>query len=227
MHKGCRSPKYSEEKLERIKEKGQAYLEGFEGEFKKDVEQGILFDGLTKLNNSNTENITKFINLNTVNITLMITTKKSEASSTPVSTDACTKRVSKLTKPAKVPSWTKDMFLETYTNQLTTWTGINEDVPEYVKYHDLIEELKKNEEIKGLQGYVADHILPVLIKKTDQTVDKVVELLDRKYGRSRTEKVKEVIEDLFKFREDQYKDDDELMLAMRVTSETSRIEDDI
>ena len=84
------------------------------------------------------------------------------------------------------------------------WMQINEIVPVYVKFPDIIKELKKNKEIKGLQRYVADHILPVLINKTDQTIDKVVELLDGKYGRSRTEKVKEVIEDLFRLREDQY-----------------------
>ena len=72
------------------------------------------------------------------------------------------------------------MSLETYTKQIMTWTGINEDVPEYVKFHDLIEELKKNKDIKGLQRYVAEHILPVLIKMTDQTLEKVVELLDVK-----------------------------------------------
>ena len=98
---------------------------------------------------------------------------------------------------------------------MATWTEINEDVPEYVKYHDLIDELKKNKDIKGLQRYIADHILLVLIKKTDQTIDKVAELLDARYGRLRTEKVEEAIEDLFKFREDQYEDDDEFMLAMK------------
>ena len=92
---------------------------------------------------------------------------------------------------------------------------INKDVPEYFKYHDLIEVLKKNKDIKGLQRYIADHILPVLVKKIDQTVDRVAGLLDIRYGRSRTEKVEDVIEDLFKFREDNYKDDDELMLAMK------------
>ena len=66
-----------------------------------------------------------------------------------------------------------------------------------------------------MQRYVAEHILPVLIKKTDQTIDKVAELLDARYGRLRTEKVEEAIEDLFKFREDQYEDDNELMLAMK------------
>ena len=141
--------------------------------------------------------------------------KKDEASSTPSTTNAGVSRVSKLTKPAKVPSWTKDMSLETYTKQITTWTGINDDVPEYVKFHDLIEELKKNKDIKGLQRYVAEHILPVLIKKTDQTIEKVVELLDMKYRRSRTEKVEEAIEDLLKFREDQYEDDNKLILAMK------------
>ena len=51
--------------------------------------------------------------------------------------------------------------------------------------------------------------------KTDQTLDKVIELLDMKYGISRTEKVEDVIEDYLKFREDQYEDDDELILAMK------------
>ena len=120
----------------------------------------------------------------------------------------------KLTKPAKVPSWTKDMSLETYVKQLTTWQQINEDIPEFAKYHELIEELKKNKEIKGLQKFLADHILPVVVTKDDQNVKKVVTLLNERYGRTRTEKVEEAIEDLFKFREDNYDDDDELMLAM-------------
>ena len=92
--------------------------------------------------------------------------------------------------------------IETYNKELATWMDINEDVPEYVKYHDLIEGLKKNNEIKGLQRYIVDHILPVLVKKTDQTVDKVAGLLDMRYGRSRTEKVEDAIEDLFRFRKD-------------------------
>ena len=38
--------------------------------------------------------------------------------------------------------------------------------------------------------------------------------MNERYGRTRTEKVEEVIENLFRFRENQYEDDDELMLAM-------------
>ena len=55
----------------------------------------------------------------------------------------------------------------------------------------------------------------MLEKKEDKTITKVTGLLDIRYGRSRTEKVEDVIEDLFKFREDDYEDDDALMLAMR------------
>ena len=130
-------------------------------DFKKEVEQGILLDGLTKLINSNKENMTTLVTLFKDSI------KKDGASSISSTVDAGVGRVSKLTKPAKVPSWTKDMSLETYTKQITTWTGINEDVPEYMKFHDMIEELKKNKDIKGLERYVTEHILPVLVKKTD------------------------------------------------------------
>ena len=49
----------------------------------------------------------------------------------------------------------------------------------------------------------------------DQTLEKVIGLLNVEYGRSRTEKVEDVIEDYLKFREDQYEDDDELILAMK------------
>merc|ERR1712240_295030 len=73
----------------------------------------------------------------------------------------------------------------------------------------------RNKDIKELQKYVADHIIPGLINKMDQILEKVVELLDVKYGQSRTEKVEDVMEDYLKFREDQHEDDDELILAMK------------
>ena len=96
------------------------------------------------------------------------------------------------------------MSLETYVKQLTTWQEINEDIPEFAKYHKLIEELKRNKEIKGLQKFLAAHILPVILTKDDQNVKKVITLLNERYGRTHTEKVEEVIEDLFKFREDNF-----------------------
>ena len=100
------------------------------------------------------------------------------------------------------------MSLETYVKQLKTWWQINEDIPEFAKYHEMIEELKKNKEISGLQKFLAEHILPVILTKDDQNVKKVIFLLNKRYGRTRTEKVEEAIEDLFKFREDHFEDDD-------------------
>merc|ERR1712240_121370 len=128
--------------------------------------------------------------------------KKNDPSSTESSTAMETSsRTMKLAKPVKVPSLTKDMSLETYAKQIATWTDLNEDVPENAKYHDLIEELKRNTAIKGIHKYVADHILPTLIQKTDKTLEKVVQILDKKYGRSRTEKVEEAVKEIMKFRE--------------------------
>ena len=62
------------------------------------------------------------------------------------------------------------MTLETYIKQLQTWTEINEDIPEFVKFQDLAESLKNNEEVKVLPRYIGEHVLPVLEKKTDQTI---------------------------------------------------------
>ena len=52
-----------------------------------------------------------------------------------------------LTKPAKVPMWTKDFTLETYIKQVQSWTDVLEDIPEHVKFADLIESLKVNKDI--------------------------------------------------------------------------------
>ena len=46
-------------------------------------------------------------------------------------------------------------------------------------------------------------------------MEKVLELLSKEYGRSRTEKVEEAVEDMLKFREDCYEEDDDLIMAMR------------
>ena len=61
------------------------------------------------------------------------------------------------------------MSLETYAKQILIWTGVNEDVSGQVICYDLMEELKKNKVIKGIQKYVAEHVIPVLVKKTNQT----------------------------------------------------------
>ena len=85
-------------------------------EFRKDLEQGVLLDGLTKLINSNTENMNK----QTENMTSLVTSIKdtfkkeavtSGSGSGSSAMEAGVNKVTKLTKPAKVPSWTKSISL--------------------------------------------------------------------------------------------------------------------
>ena len=90
-------------------------------------------------------------------------------------------RTKLLMKPAKVPTWTKDLTLETHTKQILNWSNILEDIPEYIKYADLMESLKTNKEVKGLLRYVGEHVLSTLEKRSDQTILKVLDLLDAKY----------------------------------------------
>ena len=78
--------------------------------------------------------------------------KKDPVTSETSETGKTANKVTKLTKPTKGPSWTKDMSLETYSKQIGTWTRINEDVPEYVKYYDLMEELNKKRILKEFRS---------------------------------------------------------------------------
>ena len=70
--------------------------------------------------------------------------------------------------------------------------------------------------------FVREHVLLVFEKKTDQTIKKVLDLLDVKYGRTRTEKVEECVEDWLKFREDQFEEDDKLTLAIKEINEIQK-----
>ena len=112
-----------------------------------------------------------------------------------------------MTKPIKVPTWSRNMSLETFKKQLETWSEINKEILEFMKFHYLMESRKMNKDIKDLPRYVGEHVLPVLEKKTDQMIKRVLELLCFKYGCTRTEKIEEVVEDWIKFKEDQFEED--------------------
>ena len=103
------------------------------------------------------------------------------------------------------------MCLETYAKQMATWTGINEDVPEYVKYHDLNDDLKRNKDKKGLQKFVGEHVLMILKDEADQTIKRVFDILKIKYGRSTMEKVEEYIRNRLGFKENDYEEEDEFL----------------
>ena len=57
------------------------------------------------------------------------------------------KNVAKIVKTAKVPSWTKSMKLETNVEQVESWAISQEEMPESVKFQDLVESLKNNRDI--------------------------------------------------------------------------------
>ena len=148
-------------------------------EQRKEQEDSLLLDGLKKLmvqiNEQNTGNLGKVVDA--------LKTRKEES--------AGETRTAHVTKPAKVPSSTKDLSLETYIKQIETWNKVNEDVPPNTKYKDFVESLKVNKDIQGLPRFVGEHVLPVLERKQDQLVKRVLEILQTKYGRTRMEKVKE------------------------------------
>ena len=141
--------------------------------------------------------------------------RKTPAASGVASTAETGTRVTKLTKPVKVPTWSKSMYLETFAKQLQRQTEINKEIPEFIKYNHLMESLKSNKDIKDLPRYIGEHVLLVLEKKQENMIKKVLELLEVKYGRSRTEKIEECVEDILKFKEDQYEENEELILAMK------------
>ena len=82
--------------------------------------------------------------------------------------------------------------------------------------------LKTNKEIKGLPRYVGEHVHPTLEKNTDQTMAKVLDLLALKYGRTKTEKIEEIMEDWMKFKDDQFENDGELLLGMKELKQRKR-----
>ena len=145
-------------------------------DWKKETEDGILLEGLKKLAEEQKRLMVQILRQNTENMNMLVeslNTKKDDSI-----------RPARVTKPAKVPTWTKDITLETYIKQIETWNEVNEDVPTNTKYQDFVENLKLNKDIKGLPRFVGEHVLPVLEKKQDQNVKRVLKLLDVKYGRT-------------------------------------------
>ena len=109
-------------------------------EREKEKEQNVYLDGIKQIVH------TLQMHINTHD------TKKD--TSTPSTIPTPQNKPKLLTKTAKVPTWTMDITLETFTKQIQTWSDVLEYIPEHVKYADLLESLKTNKEIKGMQKYV-------------------------------------------------------------------------
>ena len=67
------------------------------------------------------------------------------------------------------------MSLRTYEKVLEVWVHLNRDMGENARFHEVIESLKLNKEVKGLAEYVVVYIFPTLDTVEKQTVKQVYE----------------------------------------------------
>ena len=105
--------KYSEEFTKRIK----LILKIVKEDQSKDMQEGILLKGLKELLDSNTKSIlSQTKQMNETWVTMKTALKTEETGETATVPQTTANKITKLTKPAKVPSWTKNMSLETYMN---------------------------------------------------------------------------------------------------------------
>ena len=99
-------------------------------------------------------------------------------------------------KPRICPCWTKDLSYDLYRKALLQWDSKNKS-PDDVKYYEVIESLKKNDKIDGLQEHVNTSVCPRMLHVTDLTVARLVEILDEQYAKTQYERVKDVLQLLF------------------------------
>ena len=65
----------------------------------------------------------------------------------------------KLIKQAKVPTWSKGMRIDSYKKALGVWMENNREIPDNVKYQEVLESIKQNKEIEGLAEYLGEHVI--------------------------------------------------------------------
>ena len=82
--------------------------------------------------------------------------------------------------------------------------------------------------MSGLEKYVGEHILPVLDTAEMQTVQSIIGILKRNYGKTRMEEVEELVIEWMNFKPNDYEDEDEYLLAMerlQTRKETYKVKD--
>merc|ERR1712112_494060 len=117
-------------------------------------------------------------------------------------------------KAAKPPTWTKNMTLDMYIKAIEVWLTKNRGVPELNKYQDVIESLKQNKEISGLEKYMGEHVYSALDTEERQTIAQLIAMLKRKYGKTKTGEVKEVVLEWINFIANEHEEEEEFLLAM-------------
>ena len=120
-----------------------------------------------------------------------------------------------LMKMSHPPVWTKEMTLETYKIQIQRWKEKEKEVPETEKFHEVLESLKTNKDIKGIQRFLNDEITEKLRRTTDQTVNKILSSLDAKFGRTELEKMEKLWNDILSFKVTSDEDGEEVVSKMK------------
>ena len=97
----------------------------------------------------------------------------------------------KIMKPVRPPAWTKNMTLEVYIKALEVWVTQNREMPELVKYQEVLETLKQNKEISGLEEYIGKHVFSALDTVERQTITQLIAILKTKYGKTNSDSQKQ------------------------------------
>ena len=83
-----------------------------------------------------------------------------------------------------------------------------------MQFQDLIESLKVNKEIKGSERFLSEHVLTMLSTPEKQKVKEVIKCLEDRYGRTRLEKLEELVVDWMRFKVDDYEEEGDFLHAM-------------
>ena len=75
----------------------------------------------------------------------------------------------------------------------------------------MVESLKIDKEVKGLAKYGGEHILHILNTQERQTVKEIIEYSDKKYERTRLEKLEQLVSDWLKFSGNDFDDKDDII----------------
>ena len=111
-----------------FKDRVKPILKRMKDKKKRELENNVLLDGLQRFMVHMTE-----VNVDNMDKMCGALLRKEEGA-----------KPSRVIKPAKVPTWTKELSLETFTKQIETWDAVNDDVPVNNKYQDFVESLKTN-----------------------------------------------------------------------------------
>ena len=106
------------------------------------------------------------------------------------------------------------MALEAYLNMLQVWMDQNKEMSENMRFYEVVESLKMNKEVNGLAEFVGGRVLEELDTVENQAVERLVEMLKDRYGKTRIEEVEELVSEWMQFKTSDYEKDDEYLYAM-------------